>query len=343
MRRNIPDIILSLPILISFTCLCLFSCSGKKNKIEPASVPVTIIRFDKELFNLDIYNLSQGAQKLSKKYPAFFSLYTNKIIEIGDISQDWFPNALSAFVTDQAIYRIYKRAQAVFPDLDSLRPSIESNFGRFKTLFPEKQVPKIYTYISGFNQSLVIAENILGISLEKYLGTKEPLYNKVYPPIPLYQRQNMRPERIPVDMLRAWIESEFEYRPEHDNLLSRMIYEGRNMYLLNELQPEIPDTLLWGFSSGKLRFCEKSEKQMWTYLIENKLLFSSDHFRISQLIEDAPFTKDFSQESPGRAVVWIGYRVIERYLKKNSGTDIKKLMEETNFQKILNDARYNPA
>lgn len=341
MRRNIKNTILSLLIFIAFTFI--FSCSGNKGKIETASVPVDIIRFDKELFNLDIYNLSQGAKKLSEKYPAFFSLYTNKIIEIGDISKDWFPDALSAFVTDQAIYGIYKRTQTVFPNLDSLGPSIEANFGRFKALFPEKQVPEIYTYISGFNQSLVTAENILGISLEKYLGTKEPLYNKVYPPIPLYQRQNMYPERIPVDMLRAWIESGFEYLPEHDNLLSRMIYEGRNMYLLHELQPEIPDTLLWGISSSKLRFCIESEKQMWTYLIENKLLFSTDHFRISQFIEDAPFTKDFSQESPGRAVVWIGYRIIERYLKKNSSADIKELMGETNFQKILNDARYNPA
>jgi hypothetical protein len=88
-------------------------------------------------------------------------------------------------------------------------------------------------------------------------------------------------------------------------------------------------------------FCSNNEKQMWTYLIEEKLLFITDHFRINQFIEESPFTKDFSTDSPGKAAVWIGYRIIESYVKKNN-ISIGQLSHENDFQYMLNESRYNP-
>jgi hypothetical protein len=325
-----------------FIFLFFTSCKESSPEIEPSRVDIQIIRFEKELFNIDIYNIQNEANKLAQQYPDFFSLYTNKIIDIGNISQDWFVDALSTFITDQAIYEISDRTNKVFNDINELVPALELNFGRFKSIFPQNQIPVIYTYISGFNQNIVISENLLGISLEKYLGADEPLYDKVYPPIGKYQRQNMYPEKIPSDALKAWIQSEFEYKPEQDNLISRMLYEGRTMYLLDVLQPGLADTALWGYTESKYRFCAENEKQMWKYLIENKLLFNSDHFRITQFINDAPFTKDFSKDSPGRAAVWLGYKIVEKYKNRNPDVSIQELMQETNFQKILNDSKYRP-
>ncbi len=333
----------------SIFCLIFFivstfisSCAHKQNKIDTTPVEVNIVRFERELFKLDIYNLAAESRKLESKFPEFFPIYTNRIIEIGDISQEWFSEALTRFVTDQAIYEINSRVQEVLPDLSEQRKAINEGFGRFKTLFPDRDIPTVYTYISGFNQTFVYAPGIIGISLEKFLGPKDPLYDKVYPPIPEYQRRNMLPDKIAVDMLRAFISSEFDYKPEQDNLLGHMLHEGRIMYMLDQLCPDQPDTLLWGIGNSKLDFCNQNEKFMWVYLIENKLLFESDNFRISQFVEEAPFTKDFEKDSPGRAAVWIGYRIVESYMKSNPETSWEELMTETNFQRILNEARYNP-
>lgn len=325
-----------------FVILILSSCREEKPDIKPVDIDLKIIRFEKELFNIDIYNIRNEAAVLAQQYPDFFSLYTNKVIDIGNISQNWFFDALSAFITDQAIYEISERTNDVFNEMNDIIPALKLYFGRYKSIFPQKKIPVIYTYISGFNQNIVISENLLGISLEKYLGVDEPLYDKVYPPIGNYQRRNMYPERIPTDVLRAWIQSEFEYKPEQDNLISSMLYEGRTMYLLEVLQPEISDTTLWGFTESKYSFCLDNEKQMWKYLIENKLLFSTDHFRITQFINDAPFTKDFSKDSPGRAAVWLGYKIIKKHMSKNPDITIQELMQETNFQKILNSSKYRP-
>lgn len=329
-------------IVILVTALTMQSCGGKADKIGITPVETKIVRFEQELFKLDIYNLESESKKLISEHPSFFSLYTNRIIEVGDISQEWFGEALTRFVTDQAIHDINSRVQEVFPDFTGQRQRINEGFGRFETLFPDRETPSVYTYISGFNQTFVSAPGIIGISLEKFLGPKDPLYKKVYPSIPEYQRKNMHPDKIPSDLLRAYISSEFDYKPEQDNLLAHMLHEGRGMYLLNQLFPDLSDTLLWGFSESKLDFCVRNEKFMWVYLIENKLLFESDNFRINQFIEDAPFTKDFQQDSPGRAAIWIGYRIIEEYMNRNSHISWRGLMNETNFQRILNNARYNP-
>jgi hypothetical protein len=80
---------------------------------------------------------------------------------------------------------------------------------------------------------------------------------------------------------------------------------------------------------------------MWLYLVENKLLYSDNYTVITKFTEDAPFTYDFSHESPGKAANWIGFRIIERYID-SSNASLNKLMNETDCGKILRESKYNP-
>jgi hypothetical protein len=81
---------------------------------------------------------------------------------------------------------------------------------------------------------------------------------------------------------------------------------------------------------------------MWQYLIEHNLLFSSDQFIIRKLIGEAPFTSYFTNESPGRASVWLGFRIVESYMMKNREISLDSLMKNTDIQGILEKARYSP-
>jgi hypothetical protein len=180
------------------------------------------------------------------------------------------------------------------------------------------------------------------ISLDKYLGTDDEFYRLLHPPVPEYQRTVMHPAKIPSDALYGWIVSEFTYNDEKDNVLSHMIFKGRAMYCVKRLLPEMNDTLLWGFSSSQLQFCYDNEKGMWEYLVENKLLFETEKLKVNQFVNPAPFTKDFSQESPGRATIWLGYRIIESMAKHNRETSLQQIMQEGDYQKLLHLSKYNP-
>ena len=152
----------------------------------------------------------------------------------------------------------------------------------------------------------------------------------------------MHPDKIPSDLLRSWAIGEFHFNDSIDNLLNNMIYEGMLMYFTKRLIPNQPDSLIFGFSPQQMRWCKQNESEMWAYLIEHKMLFNADSFTIKKFVNDAPFTHNFTRESPGRAAVWLGYRIVERFMERNKDYTLSMLMAETDYQKILNRSKYNP-
>jgi hypothetical protein len=91
-----------------------------------------------------------------------------------------------------------------------------------------------------------------------------------------------------------------------------------------------------------LSFCKEGEGLIWEYLVSNDLLFSTDSFMIRKFTGEAPFTSYFAEDSPGRAVVWTGFRIIERFMRNNPGVTLRELMEMSDCQAILTGAKYKP-
>ena len=152
----------------------------------------------------------------------------------------------------------------------------------------------------------------------------------------------MVPDKIVPDCMQAIVDSEFPFNFTMENLLSYMIYEGRKMYFVKAMIPEFNDTMLWGFSSRQMDFCHKYEGNMWSYLIDNKLLFNTDYMNIKRFTTEGPFTTAFSKESPARAASWLGYQIVNGYMEKNDNVTLQELMNETDFQRIMNKSKYNP-
>ncbi len=326
-----------------FVLLILISCGKAGNNIDISNIDidVDIKRFEKDLFEIDPSRIEENIMQLERKYGKFFQIFNYRIINIGNSQNQEYPELLRLFMTDYINYKLYERVMEVFPDLSELEKGFEQCFKRYRYYFRTKPVPEIITYISGFNQSAVSDENILAIGLDKYLGRNEEFYNELgglYD----YMILNMHRDKILSDCMRLWATTEFEFKDSVNNLISNMIYEGKIMYFVDAMLPYQPDTLIWGFTDAQMRFCSKNEKQMWIYIIENKLVFNTDKFRISQFIREGPFTKDFTRESPGRAAVWLGYNIVSAYMDKNKNLNLRDLMYENDYMKILNQSGYNP-
>ena len=317
----------------------IISCSGA---IKAQPLFLRIDRFDRDLFSINPYSPQDTIAWLEKKYPSFFPIFTYKVINIGGTHNPDFSNRLLSFVTDFTMYRLHKHIEKLFPDLNKTESELSLAFGRFATVFPDQPVPHVISCISGFNQSIITSDSLLAFSLDKYMGSEDEFYKLVYPPIPLYERKKMYPAKIPPDVLLSWLTTEFPYDDKKDNLMGQMVYNGQLIYMVQQLMPGINDTVLWGYSPKELAFCRNNEKMMWAFLVEHKLLFNNDKFTIDQFIQDGPFTKDFSQDSPGRAAVWLGYRVVRSYMDNNRDVSLGDLMKETDYLKILNLSNYNP-
>ena len=77
-------------------------------------------------------------------------------------------------------------------------------------------------------------------------------------------------------------------------------------------------------------------------MIEKKHLFSTDLMVVKRYIDESPFTKSFSAESPGRTGIWIGWQIVRNYMKNNPDVSLQDLIENSNYQEILNKSKYNP-
>ena len=225
-------------------------------------------------------------------------------------------------------------------DTIQLRKNLEFAFRHYKYYFPEKEIPIVYTCISGLNQSVVTAEKLIGISLDKYLGVNSRFYKQLG--LPVYKRRNMHPEKIVPDAMYAWAVTEWPKSDNANNLLSQMIHEGKMLYFMDAMLPEISDTLKIGFTKKQLDYCRKNEASMWTFMAEQKLLFSTDRMSIKRFIDDGPYTTPFTDQSPARTGAWLGWQIVRSYMNQNKDVELVDLMNNTDFQVILNQSGYRP-
>ena len=327
-------------LLLCFTVI-LISCTRNPLKINVStiSVDLKIKHLDVDLLKLKQDQVVAAIPVLKSSHGEFFDLFTYRMINIGGTEQENFPEMLYSFVSDTLIRELETN---VAENLDTiqLRKDLELAFRHYKYYFPEKEIPVVYTCISGLNQSVVTAEKLIGISLDKYLGTNSRFYKQLG--LPVYKRRNMHPEKIVPDAMYAWAVTEWPKSDNANNLLSQMIHEGKMLYFMDAMLPEISDTLKIGFTKKQLDYCRKNEASMWTFMAEQKLLFSTDRMSIKRFIDDGPYTTPFTDQSPARTGAWLGWQIVRSYMNQNKDVELADLINNADFQMILNQSGYRP-
>jgi len=330
-------------LLIIFSVL-LASCGGKNDfnvDISNISVNVELERFDMDFNTIKPENIYDSLPKLRKKYGDFFDLYVETIAGLTSAESSTFLSNYEDFYQYCKLNSIFSDIEKKFPKNEDLRLLFEDGFKHFKYYFPNDNLPKIYTLISGFQESVFPTDNIIAFSLEKYFGEDYPSYSQLA--IENYKRRRMVKEALPVDYFRTLAALKYpKDEKNEDNLLNEMIYKGRLQFFLKSMLPETPDSLLWGYSDYQYRWAETYESNVWTYLIDRKLLFDTNPLLIRNLTGEGPFTNAFGNQSAPGAASFCGFGIVCSFMQKNPNVTLKELMEITNLNSIYARARYNP-
>ncbi len=328
-------------ILILLGIIVFFSCNRNPLKIDVSDINVNIQlkRLEKDLFETADDKFKQTGW-LNEKHGEFFDIFTYRMIQIGGSEDSLFGSYLNAFKKDTFIVGVYNESMKLYDDLAWLEKDLSEAFKHYNYYFPQKNIPEIYTCVSGFNQSVVTAENTIGISLDKFLGADCEYYAGLM--LPVYKRRSMHKDKILSDVMLGWAYTEFGYNDSIDNLLGEMIYHGKIMYFMDAMLPEHPDSLKIGYTAKQLDFCKANEVGFWTFFVERKLLFSTELHVKRRYIKDAPYTADFSADSPGRTGIWMGWQIVRSYMKKHPEITLEALMDNDNYQAILNRSGYDP-
>ena len=301
-------------------------------------IQIKIKRLEQSLFSIPIDSIPASIPRLEQQYGEMFDLYSTLMFRISPKNPK-YTEELTRFLVDHHINLAYKRVIEVYPNLKDIETGLGKAFFNYQKEFPERVIPSVFTLISGFGESIIVADTILAIALDNYLGRNEDMYFRLE--LPNYRRQTMDKKYIVPNCMREWISTEFSYNDSIDNVLTNILYEGKVMYALHRLLPNTPDSLLFGYTPDQMRWCRNNTTQMWTFLVERKMLYLTDYLTINKLIGPAPFTSLFTRESPGRAVVWLGYKIIESFMKNNR-VSLEALLEDNDYQQILENARFRP-
>jgi hypothetical protein len=327
-------------LLIVTIFLSFLACNNNKFDVDVSTIEVNL---DVKRLDLDVmknYPDTPDVYQLIADYGKFLDLYSYQVLQIGGVNQRDYPKLLLDFTKYCQDYQIPVKVENALGDFSKSKKALENAFKYYKYYFPEKQVPQFYTYFSNFSQSIITDSALIGIGVDKYLGTDCELYGRLG--FDSYKIRKMHSGMLVVDCMRAIAMSEFEFNDSIDNLLSHIVHEGKIQYFLDAMLPFTSDTLKFGYTKDQFDWAEYNEDKMWSYLIEHQLLFSTDAIAIRKMVGDGPFTTLFANNSAPRAGAFLGWKIVYQYMENNPEVDLPKLMENTDYQGILNSAKYKP-
>ncbi len=309
--------------------------SGRLN-VDISGIPdpgMEVERYGRDLFSMDPSNIGEELPVLALKYPFFLGEPPLDTLSYIRIHQ---------FVTDPFLREVAIACDTIFPDLKAFEEELNKAWRYYQYYYPDVAVPMTYSYISGldFEYPIQLHQGILLIALDMYLGKNYEPYARVR--IPQYRTRRASPEHLIRDvMIEAGNNTPKHYK-EENILLDQMIEKGKLLYFLDATLPELHDTIKIAYNEKQLGWCEENEENLWAFLIENELLFSSDYEKTHKLIIDGPFTSYFPDGSPGRTGWWVGWQVVRSFMENNPDVSLPRLMGELTARQILDNSSYNP-
>lgn len=307
--------------------------------IEPQEIE--IVRFDNALMNVHEASVAHDIRVLYDEFPVFMPLWVEDILGIPSADTAYLEQQLPQFLNDTmyGFQQTNRREQEVFADISDIQNAINKAFGRIHYLYPNTEIPEIYLFVSGFVTPIFFEDDLIGIGADMYLGSEYEYYNRV---VYNYQKQTMRKECIPVDVVSAYLFRTLPYTSTKSRLLDQMLYRGKIMYLTAQIFDDLPGYEIMGWTKEEWDWCVRNEQAIWHLVMDKRDLFKTESLVLSSYLNEGPFTSEISQDSPGRLGIWLGWRIAESYMEHNENVTLQELIEEGDSQKILEESYYKP-
>ena len=119
-------------------------------------------------------------QQMSTNYPIQTRTLIENVLKIGNVNDPEINAKFLNFYQDTTLQAIINEAEQQYANMDDINKEFTKAFDNLHKLFPSMKIPTIYAQIGSLDQSVIVGNNIVGFSLDKYLGKNYPLYKKFY-------------------------------------------------------------------------------------------------------------------------------------------------------------------
>jgi hypothetical protein len=320
--------------LFSLTMI-LSSCNDDKLLVDISNekVDVKIKRFDHALFEQNVDQISSVLDSLATDFPVFVS---------GNYRSDHNVQGLVEYILNPLNQELYMKSLDIHTDFAQTEQEIESGLNYFKHYFPKKNIPEIYTYISGLNyeEPIVVQDSFALVGIDMFLGQYYDKYQNFK--IPLFVSKKYDKKYLPTELLRNIGIFHFGDNLNGETLLEQMISLGKIEYFVYATAPTTHDSIRFAFTPAQMKWCIEREWALWHHLTSKQLLFSKDYHEYKKYIEDQPFVSSLERESPGRAGIWIGFKIVTQFMKNNPEIKLNALLTTIPAMEVFQGSKYKP-
>src|ERR1700761_8774788 len=318
--------------LIFLTSLLLTACSrSKKVDVSNIDVSVKIERFDHDLDAMRTKPMMPQAIMMEKKYGVFYQDYIERVMQYGTVRDTAYFKTLREMFSGQAYNDLKHDVDSVYPNMDKQNEEITDAFKHIKYYFPQKKLPKVFAYFSGFQAQTSIGDGYFAIGLDMFLGADSRFYPALTETLPRYISRRFTPDNIAPRVVEVMArEDMFPESDQDKSLLSKMVYNGKILYFMDNMLPDVADTTKIGYTGKQLKWCEDYKSQIWGYFLEENLLYESDYEKIQKYLSEAPFTPGLGEKnsSAPKLAVWTGWQIVKEYMDKHPDVTLQQLMAE---------------
>ena len=240
---------------------------------------------------------------------------------------------------------VYDSVEKSIKSVDEIKSQIEQACRFVKYYFPNYKLPdRITTFvgpIEGTASGLTI--NSFAIGLQSYLGKDFSVYRSEYVSnvYPAYKSRRFEMPYIVVNSIHNIIDDMYPSKTTGKPLIEQIVEAGKRLYVLDALLPEVADSLKTGYTQQQLEACYNNEKTIWTFFIENNLMYETEPNLIGSYINDGPGTPELGQNAPGNIGQFTGWQIVKKWMNKNGKKTLDELMK-TNAKQIFDEAKYKP-
>jgi hypothetical protein len=288
------------------------------------------------VFGIDPANAWEAHNALLEKYGVIYSDYIEDVLHTGGAENPMTAALLMQFTTDPVWRGLQAYLITQFADLSPYEAELGNALKRYAVFFNQKSLPQLVAYNSGYNVGVYPTEQWLGVGLEWFSGTDHKWVNQLPPALfPQYKREKMKQAYLVPNVLRGWLLFNFREMRAQDQMLAEMIFAGKAAYLTQVLLEEADEGRVMNYSAAQRDWCQQNEYAIWKTMVERDLVFSTDLMEINKMISDGPFTPGMPQESPGGVGRWLGYRMVQQFMDKQTDMGLAELMNYSDNRMIL--------
>jgi len=304
--------------LISLLIFALVVYFGAKTNTGKYAEALTIQPFYQAVIHTSQDSTpSMWINRIQRDYGDNFTLYCTQILRVPPkIAYQIFQNPYIDSVSKEI--SLYWGSNN--KEITQARADLNIIMENYVTYFGDSTPPPLLGMMSMFGIQVALSDSAIWIGLDLFMNPNYRFYQGTQG-LHAYQIRRTYPYFLPPVLAYSIAEDKVNHSFEslkyrQGNLLNLMLREGLILSIAKNLNPQIHDSLLLGYTTDQWLWIENNELDVWRKIISEGALYTNDPVQCTRYIGDGPFTNGLTNNSPPSIGKFFGYRIIQHWLDK---------------------------